>query len=197
MQGQGGSDCWITAFKLQTSFDGKSWLDYGRTDAREAIIFPGNTDDEAVLEHTLPHPVFARFIRICVKSSFAGLNPSLRTHDQFPQVCASSSVPVLWVSPPACLWSVPPALPMSFLISNHPHPSPIHATTWASCQDGALKPAALSCSSQRNATLGAACGRLGHASAWQARDNDPEQFLEVDIGEPALLSGVLLQVRFH
>ena len=50
------------------------------------------------------------------------------------------------------------------------------------------------CSSQRTAVLGAGCGRLGHASCWQARENDTSQFLEVDFGDARLLGGVLTQV---
>jgi hypothetical protein len=62
-------------------------------------------------------------------------------------------------------------------------------------QDGSLPASALRASSQRNAVLGAAAARLGGTEAWQARDNDDKQYLDVDLGRPMLLSAVLIQVR--
>ena len=72
MQGQGGSDCWATAFKLDYSFDGVTWLLYGRTEERDGIVFPGNMNEESVIEHALPSPLFCRFVRFRIVAYYAG-----------------------------------------------------------------------------------------------------------------------------
>ncbi len=65
IQGQGGSDCWVTALKLLISLDGVSWQTYGASADRSALVFPGNMDSESVVEHALPVPVVTRFVRFC------------------------------------------------------------------------------------------------------------------------------------
>eukprot|EP00048_Salpingoeca_helianthica_P007356 m.109462 g.109462 ORF g.109462 m.109462 type:complete len:617 (-) comp14308_c0_seq1:117-1967(-) len=153
LQGQGGSDCWATSLKLDSSFDGQTWTTYGRTAERECIVFPGNMNDEGTMEHTLPAPLFCRFVRFRIISWFA-TSPGLRV-----ELCARDvGVPV-------------------------------------GIADGTLPTTALSASSQRNAVLGAGAARLGGPEAWQARDNDDKQFLDVDLGRLRMLGAILIQGR--
>eukprot|EP00047_Mylnosiga_fluctuans_P006378 m.246577 g.246577 ORF g.246577 m.246577 type:complete len:618 (+) comp15083_c0_seq1:13-1866(+) len=153
VQGQGGSDSWMTSFKLLTSLDGVSWQTYGASAERVALVFPGNIDAEGVIEHALPVPVLTRFVRFCALSCHSD------TAGMRVELCAREIGQPIGIAA------------------------------------GTIKNAAITASSERNAALGAIHARLGKDGAWQAREDDPAPFVEVDMGDVRLLSAVLMQGR--
>ncbi|XP_048578373.1 EGF-like repeat and discoidin I-like domain-containing protein 3 [Nematostella vectensis] len=64
-----GHTHWVTRYALSYSLDGVTWTTYPHE-------FPGNTDLESVVSHTLPVTIQARYIRFVVKAW--NVNPAMR-----------------------------------------------------------------------------------------------------------------------
>ncbi|EDO40661.1 predicted protein, partial [Nematostella vectensis] len=68
---------WVTRYALSYSLDGVKWTTYPHVSKRKPFSeFPGNTDLESVVSHTLPVAIQARYIRFVVKAW--NVNPAMR-----------------------------------------------------------------------------------------------------------------------
>uniref|UniRef100_A0A667WNY4 Contactin associated protein like 3 n=1 Tax=Myripristis murdjan TaxID=586833 RepID=A0A667WNY4_9TELE len=61
-QGRYGSSDWLTAYLLMFSDTGHNWKQYRQEDSIGA--FPGNSNADSVVQHTLQQPVVARYLRL-------------------------------------------------------------------------------------------------------------------------------------
>ncbi|KAK0145688.1 Contactin-associated protein-like 5 [Merluccius polli] len=61
-QGRYGSSDWLTSYLLMFSDTGNNWKQYRQEDSIGS--FPGNTNADSVMQHTLQQPVLARYLRL-------------------------------------------------------------------------------------------------------------------------------------
>ena len=62
LQGEKGSDAWVTSFSVYTSMDGKTWAPISHPDGGE--MFSGNHDDSSMVGLIFPEPALATAVRI-------------------------------------------------------------------------------------------------------------------------------------
>ncbi|XP_066295702.1 uncharacterized protein [Branchiostoma lanceolatum] len=66
-QGRATYDQWVTSYKLQHSWNGRSWTTITDTDGSDKI-FTGNADRSTRVTHILSPPVAARYVRFVVQT---------------------------------------------------------------------------------------------------------------------------------
>ncbi|KAL9970507.1 hypothetical protein ACROYT_G022893 [Oculina patagonica] len=66
-QGHGGGSHWTTSYKVHLSTDGVTWNVYKENNVEK--VFPGNTDYNSIVKHSLSTDVKARFVRFYPVSS--------------------------------------------------------------------------------------------------------------------------------
>ena len=67
-QARGGCAQWVTEYSIQTSENGKQWMDHG--------LFTGNFEQNEIVKNKLPKPACGRFVRL--KISKFNSHPSIR-----------------------------------------------------------------------------------------------------------------------
>ncbi|XP_033105774.1 uncharacterized protein LOC117108037 [Anneissia japonica] len=170
-QGRQDLDQWVTSYQVSYTLDGVHYFSV-LNENEQPMDFVGNSDRNTPVTNYFPEPVEARSVQIRA-TSWSG-HISMRVEVLGCDEVRASRTNT--IEPEICLE------PMGL-------------------QDGTLISASLQASSEFDDSLQADNARLNavaddtNGGSWSAQNNDHDQWLQVNLGEPAMVTGLITQGR--
>ncbi|XP_072041633.1 EGF-like repeat and discoidin I-like domain-containing protein 3 [Amphiura filiformis] len=165
IQGRHDASHWVTQFKVQYSNDGDFWRFVQQTDNHGEMVFDGNTDQNTVVTKLFPTPVKTSYIRI-IPTAWNG-HISLRFE-------------LLGCKANACQNA-------AGVEDGRIHDSQLKASTEYATAKVLYHRA---CNARLNCP-----GKPGTTGHWGAAFNDINQWIQAEMAEETLVTGVMIQGR--